>query len=293
MSLQILVDPTEADVDILAVHGLNPSGKENHALATWSNGEHIWLRDAFPSKEPKARVMMYEYNASVVFHSSVAGVNECADKLLGDHPKRPLIFICHSLGGIIVKAVRLTDSTLQIFANIKWHTKAIVEASLNANLKYQQIRDATYGLVFFATPHHGSDYADLGGVAATIAGAVLRQPKNSFLDSLKRDSLFSDTLKKHFRHRLEDFKIISFYETLPMMKMKHPIVGMRSAVLGLASQREEAFSIDTNHVDICKFYGPEDPNYKFVASQISALCQEAKDNILEDETQLYEQLKRG
>lgn len=109
------------------------------------------------------------------------------------------------------------------FADSSSCTKAIVEASLNANLKYQQIRDATYGLVFFATPHHGSDYATLGEVAATIARAVLRQPKNSFLESLKNHSLFSDSLKKHFRHHLEDFKIISFYETLPMNKMAHPV----------------------------------------------------------------------
>ncbi|KAJ5004002.1 hypothetical protein K4K48_010694 [Colletotrichum sp. SAR 10_66] len=229
----------------------------------------MWLRDAFPSEQPKARVMIYNYNSSVVFHASVAGVYECAIKLLGvlamerkDNPKRPLIFICHSLGGIVVK-------------------EAIVEASLNANLKYQQIRDATYGLVFFATPHHGSDYANLGGVAATIARAVLRTPKNPLLDSLKRDSLFSETQRKNFRHRLEDFKIISFYETLPMLKMEKPIVDKKSAVLGLASQREEAFPIDTNHVDICKFTGPGDPNYKFVANQISALCQEAKKDVAE------------
>lgn len=40
----------------------------------------------------------------------------------------------------------------------------------------------------------------------------------------------------------------------------------------------------TNHADICKFTGPEDRNYKFVASQISALCQEAKDHVMERNT---------
>lgn len=68
---------------IVAVHGLNPFGRKNHSLRAWSNGEHVWLRDAFPSKEPKARVMLYEYNANLMFRSSVAGVYEWADKLLG------------------------------------------------------------------------------------------------------------------------------------------------------------------------------------------------------------------
>ncbi|KAK2740482.1 hypothetical protein CKAH01_18580, partial [Colletotrichum kahawae] len=158
---------------IVAVHGLNPFGRKNHSLRAWSNGEHVWLRDAFPSKEPKARVMLYEYNANLMFRSSVAGVYEWADKLLGvlgierqNDPKRPLIFICYQLGGIIVKA----------------------------------------------------------------------------------------------------------------------IVDKGSAVLGLASQREEAFPMATNHADICKFTGPEDRNYKFVASQISALCQEAKYHVMERNT---------
>lgn len=36
------------------------------------------------------------------------------------------------------------------------------------------------------------------------------------MEALKKDSLFSDTLVEDFRHQLEDYYILSFFETLPM-----------------------------------------------------------------------------
>jgi hypothetical protein len=53
---------------IVAVHGLNPLGKEEHAVNTWqSSSGHLWLRDAFPQKQPMARILLYKYDSSPVF----------------------------------------------------------------------------------------------------------------------------------------------------------------------------------------------------------------------------------
>jgi hypothetical protein len=84
---------------------------------------------------------------------------------------------------------------------------------------YNSIRSATYGIAFFGTPHQGGNGAKLGQIAATIASVCLRNPKNTFLEALKKDSLFADDLVKDFRHQLEDYHVLSFYETCQYKKL--------------------------------------------------------------------------
>jgi len=39
------------------------------------------------------------------------------------------------------------------------------------------------------------------------------------MKALKRDSLFGEELVNNFRHQLEDFFVVSFYESLPYKKI--------------------------------------------------------------------------
>ena len=57
---------------IVAVHGLNPSGSEDHAVDTWMDkkSRNLWLRDRIPQQQPNARVFLYDYNSSPVFGNS-------------------------------------------------------------------------------------------------------------------------------------------------------------------------------------------------------------------------------
>jgi protein SERAC1 len=99
-------------IDIVAVHGLN-----GHYLRTWSargpDGAQVnWLRDFLPKQIPNARIMSYGYNSALQFSKSVADIFTFADQLLEAlisrrvteiEQKRPIMFICHSLGGIVFK----------------------------------------------------------------------------------------------------------------------------------------------------------------------------------------------
>ena len=150
-------------------------------------------------KLPHARVLLFGYNSSVAFETSIAGVREQAASLLNrlalkreNADSRPIIFVAHSLGGIIVK-------------------RALIEARLDRT--YQSIHDSTYGLAFFGTPHRGSGFAKFGDVAVSIVRGVLHNPKNTFMDALKRNSIFSDNIVDDFRHQIEQYQILSFYET--------------------------------------------------------------------------------
>lgn len=116
--LHVIVDKAaegEGIVDVVAVHGLNGHYK-NTWTATRPNGDMVnWLGTVLPKQDViHARIMSFSYNSSVQFSKSAADVFVFADQLL-EHligkreaegeQTRPIVFICHSLGGIVVKQV--------------------------------------------------------------------------------------------------------------------------------------------------------------------------------------------
>lgn len=89
--------------------------------------------------------------------------------------------------------------------------QALIEAQLNSG--YSDIIDATYAIVFFATPHRGGNFATLGSIAAKIAQKVLRNPDNTFMEAIKTDSLYSKEIGEGFNRLVGRFKILSFFES--------------------------------------------------------------------------------
>ena len=107
-------------------------------MRTWTHAAtgKLWLRDLLPLAIPNARIMVFGYDARVVDSRSIIGMMENANSLLThlcnhrnsrdlevcdsfhfhylSNPKvnfcektRPLIFIGHNLGGLIIKKVWL------------------------------------------------------------------------------------------------------------------------------------------------------------------------------------------
>jgi hypothetical protein len=107
-------------VDIVAIHGLN-----GHYEKTWTetlkDGTQVnWLRDLLPKKARNARIMTFAYNSTVQFSKSTSDVFTFANQLL-EHllatrlsiveNRRPVIFVCHSLGGIVFKQVSFLSAS--------------------------------------------------------------------------------------------------------------------------------------------------------------------------------------
>jgi hypothetical protein len=100
----------------VAVHGLG-----GDALGTWTTGKTLWLRDLLPNSPgfDQARIMTFGYDASaflVPFDRcrSTGRVYTFAENLLSElydmrstpsERSRPIIWVGHSLGGIVIKQV--------------------------------------------------------------------------------------------------------------------------------------------------------------------------------------------
>lgn len=189
---------------IIAVHGLNPWGNPDHAFDTWRKpkGLHgdLWLRDELPKTIPNARIFLYQYDSNPAFGNSRERFVHQANDLLErmhikrtEHSHRPIVLLGHSLGGILIK-------------------QALVNA--HSNTRYRPIKEATCGLVFFGTPHAGGKDAlvSIGKLSAKVATSILRNPSKDVLEALTKGSLFSDVLQESWRHQLNLYKIVSFYE---------------------------------------------------------------------------------
>ena len=199
-------DNAGTSIDIVAVHGL-----QGDAFKTWEheNGSN-WLRDFLPGDVPSAHIMTFGYESTVVFSNSVAKIEDKSLELLNslsakrDEPDaagigrgRPIVFICHSLGGILVK-------------------KALVLAYENlSNIYYKDVVDNTKAIIFLGVPHKGSDSAWWANFAANAlkTASIGRFTNTALVAALRKNSNTLTNISKQFVHRGKDLKIYTFYET--------------------------------------------------------------------------------
>lgn len=247
-------------VDVVIVHGLN-----GHPITSWSNPvtKAFWPKDFLPLDIPEARVMTYGYNADAAFGNTTADIVDHAKDLLGslvdkreeeDEQRRPIVFIAHSLGGIVVK-------------------QALLSARIES--QYSSINENTAGIIFFGTPHRGSDKAAYGKILATVASTMINKPTSKLLSALQGNSDTLARLTSDFRHQLPQYRIVSFYERKPMRPFKKEIVEQHSALLDAPD--EDQLPVDANHRDMCKFAARDDETYEKLLRRIRRILKARHD----------------
>ncbi|TDZ39082.1 Protein SERAC1 [Colletotrichum spinosum] len=234
------------DVDIVAVHGLGGDWED-----TWTHAAgKSWLKDFLPSDFPNARIWSFGYDSSLL-GKTVAGINDAAKSLVSSlHGKRrftgseskPVIFVAHSLGGIVVKQALI----LAIQRSDYWGS----------------IATSTKGLVFFGVPHRGADKAYWAALVVRIAqfSSLGIRGSNKFVDSLKRNSAEFANISQAFIQPGARLTIRSFYETERMGNSL--IVDQDSATIG--TNNEIALPIWGDHRQICKFASSDSEQYENV-----------------------------
>jgi hypothetical protein len=97
-------------IDIVAVHGLSAEPGVN----IWQAADGtVWLRDLIPKDIKGARVFTFNYDARTLFSGQQNSLESTAAILLSEvtaarldvPPARPLVFIGHGFGGLLVESV--------------------------------------------------------------------------------------------------------------------------------------------------------------------------------------------
>ncbi|SPO07348.1 uncharacterized protein DNG_10042 [Cephalotrichum gorgonifer] len=247
-------DVLQAEVDIVAVHGLNGTARK-----TWRDpaSGKLWLEDFLPATIPNVRVMTYGYDSGLAFSRSKAGIENFALDLLNrlrmmrtseKEEDRPLIFVAHSLGGIVVK-------------------KALILAN-EAAVYYGRILNSTTGVIFMGTPHQGSELVPWAILASNIvnaafSGQVLR---TDLIETLKTGSGILAEISRAFVHRSTGLNIMSFIETEVELPLTTLVVPEYSARLNLPN--EIVFPVKAHHRNICRYPNSRDQTYALVEQAI-------------------------
>ena len=140
--------------------------------------------------------------------------------------------------------------------------------------EFQSVADRVQAVFFLATPHRGSDLANVFSKVLNLDGGA-----RQFVTDLQRNSLATQSINDEFPHHCQDIRLFSFYETLPTNYAvgKTLIVGRDLATMGYANERRDY--INANHRGICKYTSQEDPNYRTVRNALATVTDSLRDEV--------------
>ncbi|KAL2070583.1 hypothetical protein VTL71DRAFT_13609 [Oculimacula yallundae] len=249
----------ETSIDIIAIHGLN-----GHIEKTWTENDSFWLRDFLPTALlEQARIFSYGYNSQIAFSGTASRVDDYARSLLerirakrrafhGD--ERPIIFICHSLGGIVLK-------------------KALIIAHEKSD-RYSSISRDTFGVMFMGTPHRGSDIAFWGKLFGTMADILTAGSiRTQLLKDLQPKSSCLGDICLQFVERSQTLRIFTIYERLKIRGVPSLVVDKDSAMLLLPN--ETAVPIEADHRSMCRFSSEKSEKFQLVLDCLRELVEDA------------------
>lgn len=253
-------DNVNRKLDIVFIHGLG-----GHAATTWGDKNKIfwpyWLNEDFDN----TAVWTIGYDAtpsawsSDTMPMSQRGLN-LLDEIHNTNSigNKPLLFIVHSMGGLILKYL------LEMSEQTK---------------KYNYIVNMTKGIFFLATPHAGSYGASFLKKLNIIyrANYIVKELSKGNSELGRLDDSFCNLVKK------KDFKCISFYETKEvriekkfwLSNIKIPLIDKKGLKIVSEESAKGRFPQDTpvpvdkDHINISKLQSKNDLIYRRIMNFIS------------------------
>lgn len=179
------------DADIIALTGL-----AGHAYGSWAiSAEKMWLRDFLPRDLPRCRMLTYGYDSrlganesrGILFDHSTNFIvklqdmryqNQCLD--------RPIVFIGHSLGCLIMK-------------------EALINFHSFLDKKKDQKLPPVICLVCIGAPHRGLE-------VAALQSLVKGRPSEELVRELKKHSPTLTRQNADFKNLYGEFHILTIFE---------------------------------------------------------------------------------
>ncbi|KAJ4365588.1 hypothetical protein N0V83_008208 [Neocucurbitaria cava] len=265
-------------VDIVAVHGLN-----GHPFNTWTTRKtkKFWLQDSdlLPKSLSRARVLTFGYNATVAAllgktssdrimqHAHTLVAELVADRELEDASQRPIIFICHSLGGIVVKRALAYSAS---------RTSKLVH-------HLHSVFVSTYAVLFLGTPQNGSGKASLASTGSRMINALtpskIVDTESQLADALHPGSEVLQNITDMFAPLMKNFRIYFFWEQekTNLGTTLSYIVEETSAAPIL--DNTERAGLPYVHADMAKFESRNSPGYRLVVAALLRYSRDAPELI--------------
>ncbi|RYP74285.1 hypothetical protein DL771_003106 [Monosporascus sp. 5C6A] len=276
--VEVLHDCRDATIDICFVHGLT-----GNRVSTWTaNGQpKPWPETLLPPKLSRVRILTYGYDAYIVRKSvaSTNGLIDHATNLLNDlttdracsnASSRPLVFVVHSLGGLVCK-------------------EAVLLSRNNPEPHLRDIFDCTKGVVFMGTPHKGAWMANWARIPVSALG-IVKPTNKSLLKTLETDDKYLQSVQDRFLAMVReqqkagrDLEVTCFFEELPLPGVGK-VVSKDSATL----ESYNAISIHANHSNMVKFASVDDNGFKRLLGELIRWESQIRDSAASQPTRSIE-----
>jgi hypothetical protein len=254
----------EGRVTVVFVHGLG-----GDCVRTWQCDEEAesfwpaWLAEDIPGSA--VYTLGYEASPSAWFGTAMPLLDRATNALAlltaEDISARPIVFVCHSLGGLVVK---------QMLRNAEDYGEP----------QWKQLREQTRAVIFLATPHLGADLAGYVGALSRIlrVTTAVRDMESNAAPLRDLNIWYTNNVKKM------GIETRAFFETRGTAGVR--VVDERSAYLSLPGV--VPIPVDADHLTICKPRSRSDLVYKTINRLVGevgiTLCPEICD-LLSDQTE--------
>ncbi|KAH7109099.1 hypothetical protein B0J11DRAFT_601969, partial [Dendryphion nanum] len=204
----------------------------------------FWPEHFLAPDIPEAIVWTFGYNVDSLAGKNMNTVNDHSRDLVNRLERelddnRPIVFIAHSLGGIVLK---------------------------DAIKKSENVRLRTKMIIFLGTPHRGSGAAAWGQILSTLITIVGLKPNRQIFKTLGLDSEILNRIHADFMNLLAGnrIKIFSLQEGRVLGGINRKVVDNFSSKLDLPRDMETVESIDANHMQMARFGSKEDEGYRVI-----------------------------
>ena len=254
----------ERVVDIVFIHGLGGSSHATWRYGNEGDADHFFWPNEIGKSRPQYGVWTFGYAAGFT-HLDNPGIcielragNLARQLVLSGVGERPLIFVTHSMGGLVIKSL-------------------IVSSQLTADPQRKALVANIRGVIFCGTPHRGSDFARaagklgryfglIGAYAAGVVGWALcdwlgrMMGSQPHVQEMESNAVQLDLLHDHFlewhRAHPNPIAIESYAETVGLFRQRFLA---RPLALDLVVPRASAnpnigivHDVDADHLSLVK-----------------------------------------
>ncbi|KAL8860796.1 MAG: hypothetical protein Q9178_002826 [Gyalolechia marmorata] len=297
-----------SNVDVVFVHGIN-----GHPYDTWTSEKYktFWPAQLLPPliEEAKARVLVYGYDADtgspteqissssktpdvdghqnyrtplaqdrIHHHAETLVASLCANRRNRHAVRHPIVFVAHSLGGIVVKRALIHSAWIR-----------------GQNTRHlRSIAISTYGVLFLGTPHFGMQVAKWNSwsddITCTTQSSGLQAP---IFDALKPNSEILQNIDRQFSELAREFHIFYFHEMKPTKLANGWRYIVDEVSAAPVTQDVERAGIQQDHIHMCTFEDDGTPGFELVTEAIQRHATDAMESIRQRwETESAEQQLR-
>ncbi|KAF7551857.1 hypothetical protein G7Z17_g4731 [Cylindrodendrum hubeiense] len=261
LGISTLHVPPEPDVEIVLVHGLETDSRTAWADDDKTGGDAFcWPSSELPASLAalgvSARIVAYDYdskfrNPEYLTRRTLLHQAESLVEALTRHRQRrgylPIVFVCHSLGGLLVK-------------------NALVNARAAGADSLDDISKSIAGIVFLGTPHDSSPLA----LADSLCRILPFTPNAELVRELRERST---TLA----YSLERFKPLAAHlficDVTEASSTSHGEISSLGS--GISSQRHKSLQLPRQRERLCKFSNPQEEDLRLLMASIGDICLQA------------------